>query len=327
MSNQFQRAKQRFEDQYQKLEECKQNAVKGFIIMDGDIDNSTIRQRTNEYINNIFSARDIRQLPPAIVNDAKIISEQLGTENVEQVVEHLLSDNIADSLDLHENPGQETGDLTQLRSLYTQQKQLEKDTVTFDKETAQLHAEKGYVNEQLTNNLSRAEKSAKMKGQENPSQKETLENYLRDTLDSIYKEKPSLFERAKRMVGNGSPPKTMSQTAMEMYNSESIQELPIPSAYKDLLLEEFGDDPKAVTKHLLEDPQRASIIQGFEGGHNGMNKEAVTTLESLEQVKLIEQVRPIEDALEEGPQVELPIDRQQSDEMENTLGQDPEPER
>lgn len=119
----------------------------------------------------------------------------------------------------------------------------------------------------------------------------------------------------------------MSHTVLEMYNSESIDELPIPNAYKEMLLDEFGDNPKAITKHLLEDPQRASIIKGFEGGHKGMNKEAVTTIESIEQVELIEQIRPLEEALEEGPQIELPKGQEHIDEMDNTLDPDYTPGR
>ncbi|HIF15234.1 MAG TPA: hypothetical protein EYQ86_07955 [Bacteroidetes bacterium] len=162
------------------------------------------------------------------------------------------------------------------------------------------------MTEEVVEKLDRANMNAQSKGEENLSHKEKLEAYFSSLLDDTYEEKPSLIERAKRFVNKGNPPKSMSQTAMEMYNAESVETLPISNAHKEMLLEEFGDDPKEITKHLLKDPEKASIIQGFKGGHNGCNKEAVAVLESMEQIELIEEVRPLDEALAEGPQKEIP---------------------
>lgn len=308
-NSQYTRAKSDLDSQKEQLQSLTEEAISGYTLFDGNIDMTTIRQRTNDYVSKIFSAKDIRELPSNLHEQVLQISKNIGTENVQDVVSHLLSGDVADNIHLYENPVKDISDISQLSDLYNKKIEIEKSSQQLDSELSHQISAEGHVSKKLVDAIDYAQKTTKGQGEQPLPPKEALLEVLSDTLDSAYTEKPSLLERAKRAFGKGSEPKTMSRTVMDMYHAESLDELPISDAYKEIISDEIGtSDPKAITKHILSDPNKMKLIQGFSGGspnnNTGVTRMASSVLDCIEKIETIENVRPIEEALLEGPQQE-----------------------
>ncbi|MFT7433403.1 MAG: hypothetical protein ACI9TY_001035 [Alphaproteobacteria bacterium] len=126
-----------------------------------------------------------------------------------------------------------------------------------------------------------------------------------------YVDDPSLMEKAKRAIGQPHTKKNMPTEVMSMFDAQSIDEFDVSDEFKEQLKSEFGDDARADTISILQQ-NRLGELNGFKqvarsslrsiSVNHSEYVDPAQALQSIVDIEKIEETRPLNEALEEGPQ-------------------------